>query len=74
MNTCHARQEGQELACTVCALRWDIYDPEPPNCGDPQMDQEQFRSRLKSLCAACGPNRCEIRQGMAEPCEPMREE
>jgi hypothetical protein len=29
---CHAYQESDQMVCPLCALRWDVNDPEPPNC------------------------------------------
>jgi hypothetical protein len=30
--TCSATQQGDEMACGRCALRWDVNDANPPAC------------------------------------------
>ena len=30
--SCAAVQQSDEMACGTCDLRWDVNDPEPPNC------------------------------------------
>lgn len=29
---CRIQQWSDETVCTVCQLRWDTNDPEPPKC------------------------------------------
>ncbi len=29
---CQAHREGDEMFCGLCALRWDVSDPDPPRC------------------------------------------
>ena len=30
--TCRAIQYSDEMHCASCGLRWDVNDPEPPEC------------------------------------------
>lgn len=30
--TCRAIQQSDEMHCATCRLRWDMNDPEPPQC------------------------------------------
>lgn len=32
MSACSATRQGDEMACGRCALRWDVADPNPPQC------------------------------------------
>jgi hypothetical protein len=32
MSPCIARRDQDELVCALCRLRWDVADPEPPQC------------------------------------------
>lgn len=32
MSTCNARQQGDEMFCSRCVLRWSVTDTDPPQC------------------------------------------
>jgi hypothetical protein len=47
MSVCNAQQQGDEMACGRCGLRWEVKDPNPPACL-----QHERRSRPRSEASA----------------------
>lgn len=42
---CRAIQYSDEMYCAKCNLRWDINDPEPPDCPVLKLESEKEKQR-----------------------------